>query len=240
MYKWTRSVLRLNCWCSWSRRYRFLYLMVQRIMTWSSLWNRLFTVFLIVNVSFTSFIDKSSQNNLLSNSKSSNHYSGDPNTVTIWITNTWIPESSEYWTVRVSSTQIVNSRDLADHLNTGHFEPFTGFFQLGFQTTIQIPGYLLATGHKFTNLNNRLVRYSDGYCTGHLNNRTIWIADKKKSGNRMPVIWMAVRYSDAIWIADRYSDHHLKREQFFVRYSDAIWITDHSTIGQVWTIQIAD
>ena len=35
-----------------------------------------------------------------------------------------------------TSIQMVKSRDLADHSNTGHFGPQTGFFQSGFQTTI--------------------------------------------------------------------------------------------------------
>ena len=36
---------------------------------------------------------------------------------------------------------MVKSRDLEDHLNTGDFRPQTGFFQSGFQTTIQIPDH---------------------------------------------------------------------------------------------------
>ena len=44
-------------------------------------------------------------------------------TVTIWIPNTPIPDSSEYRTLWVSSIQMVMSHDLADHSNTGHFGP---------------------------------------------------------------------------------------------------------------------
>ena len=75
--------------------------------------------------------------------------------------NTWIPDSSEYQTVWVSGIQMVKSCDLvvsSGHFRafyvvffpleyiptthsitiTGHFGLLTGFFQSGFQTTIQI------------------------------------------------------------------------------------------------------
>ena len=38
----------------------------------------------------------------------------------------------------MSGIQMVKSRDLADHSNTRHFRPQTGFFQSGFQTAILI------------------------------------------------------------------------------------------------------
>ena len=46
-----------------------------------------------------------------------------PNTVTIWILDTLIPDSSEYRTLWVSSILMVKSCDLANHLNTGHLGP---------------------------------------------------------------------------------------------------------------------
>ena len=78
-----------------------------------------------------------------------NLYHSGTTLVTIWIPNTWILDSSEYRTVWLSDIQMVKSRDLADHSNTGHFGPWTGFFQYGFQTTIWIPDHLTA-GHKST------------------------------------------------------------------------------------------
>ena len=41
-----------------------------------------------------------------------------------------------------SQIEMVKSRGLACHLNTGHFEPQTSFFQSGFQTIILIPNHL--------------------------------------------------------------------------------------------------
>ena len=55
----------------------------------------------------------------------------------------------EYWIVWVSGIQMVKSHDLADHSNTKHFGPWTGFFQSGFQTIIWILDHS-TTGHKFT------------------------------------------------------------------------------------------
>ena len=43
------------------------------------------------------------------------------NTVTIWILNTWVPDSSKYPTVWVCF-QMVKSCGLVDHLNTWHLE----------------------------------------------------------------------------------------------------------------------
>ena len=44
------------------------------------------------------------------------------NTVTIWILNIWVPDSSKYPTVWVFGIQMVKSCDLVDHLNTWHLE----------------------------------------------------------------------------------------------------------------------
>ena len=44
------------------------------------------------------------------------------NTVTIWILNIWVPDSSKYPTVWVFAIQMVKSCDLVDHLNTWHLE----------------------------------------------------------------------------------------------------------------------
>ena len=41
-------------------------------------------------------------------------YSWDLNDGNIWIPNTWMPDSSEYWTVWVSDIQMVKSHDLGD------------------------------------------------------------------------------------------------------------------------------
>ena len=69
-------------------------------------------------------------------------------TVTIWIPNTWMPDSMG---VQYSNGKVM--------WLGGPFEYRTiwttnRLFQSGFQTTIWIPDYL----------NTRLVRYSDGYC----------------------------------------------------------------------------
>ena len=66
-----------------------------------------------------------------------------------WTVTIWIPDSSEYWTVWVSSFQMVKSRDLADYSNTGHFGPLAHFVQSILKTTIWIPDHL-TTGHKST------------------------------------------------------------------------------------------
>ena len=88
-------------------------------------------------------------------------------TVTIWIPNTWILDSSEYQTVWVSGIDMVQSRDLADHSNTG-FWTLNRLFQSGFQTTICIPDHLhtrpFDNPTQIYHLYTRLVRYSDGYC----------------------------------------------------------------------------
>ena len=44
------------------------------------------------------------------------------NTVTIWILNTWVPDSSKYPTVWVFGIQMVKSCGFVDHLNTWHLE----------------------------------------------------------------------------------------------------------------------
>ena len=51
--------------------------------------------------------------------------------VTILISNIRIFDSPEYRTQWVSGIQMVKSRELMDHLNTGYFGPFTGLFLVG-------------------------------------------------------------------------------------------------------------
>ena len=92
------------------------------------------------------------------------------------------------------------------------------------QSFRHLPRYYLLWAYFFSG-------YSGDPNTGHSKNWTIQIADNFSSSHQMSVIWMAVRYSDAIWIADHYSNHHSNSRQFFVRYSDVTWIPDHSTIG---------
>ena len=70
-------------------------------------------------------------------------------TVTIWILDIQILDSSEYQTLWVLSIQKVKSRDSANHLNTGHFGPLTHIFHSGFQTTIWIPDHM-TTGRNST------------------------------------------------------------------------------------------
>ena len=83
-------------------------------------------------------------------------------TVTIWIPNTWLSDSSEYWTEWLSGFQMVKSHDLADHLNTRHFGPWTDFLSLFSDHHSNTGPFDNQT--QIYHLNTRLVWYSDGYC----------------------------------------------------------------------------
>ena len=126
----------------------------------------------IQNKNFVGAIKQTVLNSLLSDKKQDpfwlKYFPQQQDTVTIWILDTRIQVSSEYWTVWVSSIQMVKSRDLAAHLNTGHFGPLKFRFSDHHSDTRPLDNRtlnILILQTQIYHSNTRLVRYSDGYCT---------------------------------------------------------------------------
>ena len=69
---------------------------------------------------------------------------------------------------------MLKSPDLADHSNTKHFGPSTGFFQLGFQTTISIwqPDTNLPFEYQ-TTPSFRWILYSNPHCAWYFQDRIL-------------------------------------------------------------------
>ena len=100
---------------------------------------------------------------------------------------------SEYRTVWVCGIQMVNSHDLADYLNTGHFGPQAGFFSLVFrspfecwtiwQSDTKLP-FKYQTSPVF-----RWLLYTGGNHCIQWGSGIVWILNHKKEV-RLQMVWI--------------------------------------------------